>query len=121
MKTKPANDCARCRELERQVLDLAILLQRVMHAGTPIRKQAWDYLGRHGLHGSPLRAPKQPKRQGPCGSMVVHGVNCNKAPHTHSAYMHDEADDSLYLVDGIGYCGRCHYAVDVRGPEAGPD
>lgn len=38
-----------------------------------------------------------------------HGVDCPKAPHSGTGYLHDFSDDRVYDVDGVPYCGRCHY------------
>lgn len=46
-------------------------------------------------------------RSEPCGE---HGVSCPKAPHgPEGGYLHDEDDDRPYDVDGVSYCGRCHF------------
>lgn len=43
-------------------------------------------------------------------------MNCVKVPHKPGVgYLHDESDDSPYDVDGVKYCGRCHYWIDVSG------
>jgi hypothetical protein len=42
---------------------------------------------------------------------VVHGVDCEKVPHTGPGYLHAADDDRRYDVDGVQYCGRCHRAV----------
>lgn len=40
---------------------------------------------------------------------VVHGKSCFKVGHdSKQAYGHDVRDDTLYDVDGVSYCGRCH-------------
>ncbi len=40
---------------------------------------------------------------------MIHGVNCEKAPHWPGyGYLHVEDDDEPYDVDGMTYCGRCH-------------
>lgn len=45
--------------------------------------------------------------------MVQHGVSCKKEPHCASTgYLHTEADDSPYYVDGVKYCGRCHVYLE---------
>ncbi len=45
----------------------------------------------------------------------VHGVNCQKVPHTQTGYLHGEDDDTPYDVDGLSYCGRCHAAISTKG------
>lgn len=41
--------------------------------------------------------------------ILVHGRNCEKAPHTSTGgYLHSADDDGQYDVDGLIYCGRCH-------------
>lgn len=45
------------------------------------------------------------------GALMEHGVNCYKKPHEGEGYMHDEAYDGPYQVDGVTHCGRCHRAV----------
>lgn len=47
---------------------------------------------------------------------VTHGVDCNKEPHTTLGYLHSEAEDDPYDVDGVSYCGRCHRALDSINP-----
>lgn len=42
---------------------------------------------------------------------IVHGVTCEKITHKGGGYLHHEDDDSPYNVDGLTYCGRCHYAL----------
>ena len=42
---------------------------------------------------------------------MKHGINCEKAPHTRTGYLHGADDDSPYSVDGCSYCGRCHRAL----------
>lgn len=47
---------------------------------------------------------------------IVHGKNCPKTPHDPrrvGGYLHGEEYDGPYDVDGVNYCGRCHYAMDV--------
>ena len=39
---------------------------------------------------------------------IIHGFTCEKAEHVGSGYLHGEDDDSIYDVDGVTYCGRCH-------------
>jgi hypothetical protein len=41
---------------------------------------------------------------------------CGKVPHDQRAggYLHGEDDDGPYDVDGVLYCGRCHYALSVH-------
>jgi hypothetical protein len=43
--------------------------------------------------------------------LLVHGRDCPKAPHVSgkNGYLHDEKDNGIYDVDGVPYCGRCHY------------
>jgi hypothetical protein len=56
-----------------------------------------------------LRAQKE-LSQTPTGT-IVHGVNCEKKPHTArggQGYLHSVDDDGQYDVDGVLYCGRCH-------------
>jgi hypothetical protein len=45
------------------------------------------------------------------GEVTIHGVNCEKKPHSRSGYLHGEKDDSPYMVDGWPYCGRCHTSL----------
>lgn len=56
--------------------------------------------------------------------------HCPKAPHDNpnGGYLHGADDDSPYSVDGVRYCGRCHYMCDATGrcenparPPAGED
>lgn len=47
--------------------------------------------------------------------VIVHGVNCEKEPHVGGGYLHGAADDSVYDVDGVSYCGRCHVAMGAQG------
>lgn len=44
---------------------------------------------------------------------VVHGSTCKKEIHNpnRAGYLHDPEDDSPYDVDGLLYCGRCHWAL----------
>ncbi len=41
---------------------------------------------------------------------------CEKAPHDgpSGGYLHATDDDSPYEVDGVWYCGRCHFAVNQQ-------
>ena len=39
---------------------------------------------------------------------IIHGVNCEKVLHMGTGYLHGQQDDTIYDVDGITYCGRCH-------------
>lgn len=43
--------------------------------------------------------------------IIQHPADCEKVPHTKDGYLHSETDDSPYTVDGVKYCGRCHYAI----------
>ena len=44
--------------------------------------------------------------------MMKHGSTCPKEKHKKGqAYMHEEDDDTAYLVDGVFYCGRCHTCI----------
>jgi hypothetical protein len=39
-----------------------------------------------------------------------HGKDCKKAEHRDGGgYLHDANDDRPYEIDGLMYCGRCHY------------
>ncbi len=40
---------------------------------------------------------------------LVHGVNCPKASHGAGGFLHLPEDDGPYEVDGVAYCGRCHW------------
>jgi len=44
---------------------------------------------------------------------VVHGTSCPKAHHIlgEVGYLHPSEDDAPYDVDGVAYCGRCHFAL----------
>lgn len=44
---------------------------------------------------------------------IVHGVNCQKSIHDRmmTGYLHSENDDRPYDVDGVKYCGRCHFVL----------
>lgn len=58
----------------------------------------------HGLVMPPSSAPRQANTQ--------HGVDCEKIPHRATGgYLHDPEDDAPYDVDGVSYCGRCHWAL----------
>lgn len=49
--------------------------------------------------------------------MTQHGIDCRKVTHHESGgYLHAEDDDAPYTVDGVEYCGRCHWALDDHGP-----
>lgn len=41
-------------------------------------------------------------------------LQCPKAPHDKrdGGYLHDENDDRPYDVDGLTYCGRCHFSCN---------
>lgn len=43
---------------------------------------------------------------------------CEKVPHdpARGGYLHDEADDGPYDVDGCVYCGRCHHPLPHSAP-----
>lgn len=42
---------------------------------------------------------------------LQHGVDCPKNIHKpgHEGYLHAANDNGVYDVDGVPYCGRCHY------------
>ena len=40
-------------------------------------------------------------------------MTCPKMPHTRGGEMHGPDDDRPYEVDGLLYCGRCHYSVNA--------
>lgn len=44
-------------------------------------------------------------------------MTCPKMPHDNpnSGYLHAADDDSPYSVDGLLYCGRCHYSCSADG------
>jgi hypothetical protein len=46
----------------------------------------------------------------------AHGIICHKATHVGDGYLHNSDDDTPYCVDGVYYCGRCHYAI--KPPES---
>ena len=35
-------------------------------------------------------------------------MTCEKVIHDGDGYLHHSDDDTLYYVDGVAYCGRCH-------------
>lgn len=47
-----------------------------------------------------------------------HGVDCPKEPHRGGGHLHDEHDDRPFDVDGVEYCGRCHFVLDRPVTEA---
>ena len=50
---------------------------------------------------------------------IIHGVNCPKIIHKSDGALHAADDDSPYDVDGVTYCGRCHFVLAAleRGKE----
>jgi hypothetical protein len=45
---------------------------------------------------------------------MIHGKTCAKAVHNaRGGYLHDADYDGPYDVDGLMYCGRCHYYLGV--------
>lgn len=40
---------------------------------------------------------------------IRHGIDCPKAEHVDTGYEHDASADGPYFIDGVRYCGRCHY------------
>lgn len=46
-----------------------------------------------------------------CYIPIKHGIECKKVEHTGEGYLHQSHDDSPYDVDGMSYCGRCHYVL----------
>lgn len=41
---------------------------------------------------------------------MKHGIDCQKEPHgSQGGYQHAKDDDTPYDIDGVTYCGRCHY------------
>lgn len=42
---------------------------------------------------------------------MKHGIDCQKASHDPNkrGYEHAADYDGVYDVDGVPYCGRCHY------------
>lgn len=59
------------------------------------------------------RAPVKAEKKSNADAVVVHGVTCVKRQHVKplGEYLHDEADDTPYTVDGVTYCGRCHHCL----------
>jgi hypothetical protein len=59
----------------------------------------------------------------PDNSIIEHGKTCEKVPHEpdpriphqrlgrNEGWLHAADDDSPYFVDGLRYCGRCHYWI----------
>lgn len=50
---------------------------------------------------------------------MTYPMNCPKVPHDSppGGYLHSAEDDSPYSVDGVQYCGRCHYCIPHSGHE----
>src|SRR5690606_15680684 len=46
-------------------------------------------------------------------AMPSETMTCPKVPHVGDGYLHGEDDDAPYSVDGVLYCGRCHYSVNA--------
>lgn len=47
-----------------------------------------------------------------------HGVDCPKESHVGvRGFLHDAEYDGQYDVDGVSYCGRCHYWMGVSVEE----
>jgi hypothetical protein len=56
-------------------------------------------------------------------SIIEHGKTCEKVPHVpdpripherqgaNEGWLHAGDDDGPYFVDGLRYCGRCHYWI----------
>ena len=40
-----------------------------------------------------------------------HGTSCPKVEHIGGGLLHSPEDDGPYEVDGLTYCGRCHYWI----------
>lgn len=73
------------------------------HAGTVLCSTA-QKMDRHAAENK----VENDARAGYQSQVRVHGVDCQKAPHIGSGYLHAVADDRPYDVDGKVYCGRCH-------------
>ncbi len=43
--------------------------------------------------------------------LIEHGKNCPKVLHVGPGYLHGDDDDTPYGIDGIAYCGRCHWTL----------
>lgn len=71
--------------------------------------------------GTPLFTDAE-KKSGTCRSCArgwTHPENfalltCPKVPHVGEGHLHGEDHDAPYSVDGMLYCGRCHYSVNER-------
>jgi hypothetical protein len=48
------------------------------------------------------------------GDVRRHGEGfCQKVVHSKTGgYLHHKDDDTIYFVDGVAYCGRCHMYLD---------
>ena len=46
-----------------------------------------------------------------CYIPIKHGIECKKVEHIGEGYLHQSHDDLPYDVDGMSYCGRCHYVL----------
>ena len=43
-----------------------------------------------------------------------HGTSCPKVVHKSNGCLHAADDDGPYEVDGLMYCGRCHFWMGTR-------
>lgn len=61
----------------------------------------------------PFRTAKPIPTGPPPKDGVRHGIDCHKVLHIsmspHQAWQHESNDDGPFDVDGVRYCGRCHY------------
>jgi len=79
-------------------------------------KEIYEALGWQGgtVH-QVVKEIKRLKENAVLGEVRRHGEGyCHKEIHKNdvTGYMHNEDDDTAYLVDGIAYCGRCHCYLD---------
>ena len=73
--------------------------------------ETWIFKGTRWLRGILTMLPAEELGDVAEYSLPSHGRTCLKVPHVGDGYMHDESDDSPYDVDGVYYCGRCHYQL----------
>lgn len=43
---------------------------------------------------------------------MKHGKTCHKVAHVREGSLHGEDYDGPYDVDGMAYCGRCHFGIE---------
>ena len=98
-------------QMERDLKAAEAKLQQVEQEKATQLAECYRLSGADSDGNDALRASFDAARDPTAKEPVRHGTECPKVPHDGGGFLHAPEDDKPYDVDGVMYCGRCHWAL----------